>query len=390
MKMSTLFVKFWYDEHGVLVHYLFVTIHVDEGQLIAQCGTKTYEWFISELKKHVKNADLSLQYERFLGMDIKQSADNNYINISHETYIADKLSEYQKPFKTPMLNTINLRTAAPNADNKSLLPITGTLRFPADRARPDVLSSVGEVSCGGAKSPSDLHVQTADRICNYLSSTKTLSLVLGGDENLFKFAYVDASYNQEAKSLSRLGACIFYNLTSGAVWSMSRTSLCRSEKYEHFSDGEESDVEHEDSTLSHSSCESELNTIVALGQEVVYQRKVDRTLKLSCADACVPVLVDSKSAILLCKTLKSTNKTKHINLRINYIRELINARIISLHFIVSEENVADMLTKALPTVRFERHTNILMHGHNGISPFQHESIQTMEQVYATIGVDGTF
>ena len=129
---------------------------------------------------------------------------------------------------------------------------------------------------------------------------------------------------------------------------------------------------------------------MAVGQEIEYQREIDRTLKLSCADTCVPVLVDSKSAILLCNTLKSTTKTKHINLRINYIRELINARIISLHFIVSEENVADLLTKALPTVRFERHTNILMRGHNGINPLQHESVQTMEQIYAVIDANSTF
>jgi hypothetical protein len=385
--MSTLFYKYWYDADGKVIDYLFITIHVDDGQLVAQCGTTTYDWFIAEFKKYVRNAELSLTYERFLGMDIKQSEDNNYFDISHETYIEDKLREYQKPFKTPMLNTINLRTATPNQNNKSLLPITGTLRFPADRARPDILAAVGEVSCGGAKFPSDLHVQTADRICNYLLHTKSLCLRLGGEEISEKFAYVDASYNQEAKSLSRIGACMFYNLTSGAVWSISRNSLCRDQKYEHFSDDEDTDVEHNDSTLSHSSCESEINGIVAVGQEVEFQREVDKALKLECADKCVRVLVDSKSAILLCKTLKSPNKTKHINMRINYIRELINARIISLHFIGTDANVADMLTKALPTVVYERHSKIIMHGHNGISPFNSDSVYSMEQIYTMIELE---
>ena len=118
-----------------------------------------------------------------------------------------------------------------------------------------------------------------------------------------------------------------------------------------------------------------------------YQREIDKALKLECADKCVKVLVDSKSAILLCKTLKAPNKTKHINMRINYIRELINARIISLHFIMSEKNVADMLTKALLCERFDRHNSILMHGHNGISPFEQEGVMTMEEVNLMIEKD---
>ena len=87
------------------------------------------------------------------------------------------------------------------------------------------------------------------------------------------------------------------------------------------------------------------------------------------------------------QTLKSPNKTKHINMRINYIRELINARIISLHFIGTDANVADMLTKALPTVVYERHSKIIMHGHNGISPFNSDSVYSMEQIYTMIELE---
>ncbi len=55
---------------------------------------------------------------------------------------------------TPMLNTMNLRTAAANNNNSSLLPITGKLRFVADRCRPDVLVATGEIFRGGDKNPS--------------------------------------------------------------------------------------------------------------------------------------------------------------------------------------------------------------------------------------------
>ena len=75
------------------------------------------------------------------------------------------------------------------------------------------------------------------------------------------------------------------------------------------------------------------------------------------------VYVDNKSAIQLCKLLKITSKVKHINVRIQYIREQINNRVVELVFIPTELNVADILTKALHTTLHERHTDLLLHGH---------------------------
>ena len=61
--------------------------------------------------------------------------------------------------------------------------------------------------------------------------------------------------------------------------------------------------------------------------------------------------------------LKVNSKVKHINVKIHYIRELINSRVVELYFVPTEYNVADVLTKALAGDRHERHTNILLCGH---------------------------
>ena len=91
--------------------------------------------------------------------------------------------------------TVNLRTAKPNPENESLLPIiTGTLRYLADRTRPDILVATGSMSTGGATNPSDDHVAAAERTINYLMQYPNLGLVLGGATPLSIFAYADASY----------------------------------------------------------------------------------------------------------------------------------------------------------------------------------------------------
>ena len=49
-------------------------------------------------------------------------------------------------------------------------------------------------------------------------------------------------------------------------------------------------------------------------------------------------------------------------MRINYIRECINKKIVEIAFIKGEKNVADMLSKPLPPEVFERHRKHLLEG----------------------------
>jgi hypothetical protein len=81
----------------------------------------------------------------------------------------------------------------------------------------------------------------------------------------------------------------------------------------------------------------------------------------------VPTIIfcDNKSAIELTRTLKQTHKSKHINMRINFIRECINAQLIEILFVVTDENTADALTKPLPIDSYKRHVDHIMNGYNG-------------------------
>ena len=79
----------------------------------------------------------------------------------------------------------------------------------------------------------------------------------------------------------------------------------------------------------------------------------------------VKIFVDNKSAIELCRVLKTTHQVKHINVRIHYINDLIVRGILELLFVPGEYNVADILTKGLPRESHERHGEVLLHGHDG-------------------------
>jgi hypothetical protein len=55
----------------------------------------------------------------------------NQVLLSQKTNIEQKgwIQTTSKEVRNPMSNTINLRIAKPNPENKLLLPITGTLRY---------------------------------------------------------------------------------------------------------------------------------------------------------------------------------------------------------------------------------------------------------------------
>ncbi len=83
----------------------------------------------------------------------------------------------------------------------------------------------------------------------------------------------------------------------------------------------------------------------------------------------IKVYVDNTSAIKLMETIKVNNRVKHINMRINFIREMVLSQFIELHFVPTDFNVADMLTKPLSVEKFLRLRDILMRGHGGVEPY---------------------
>jgi hypothetical protein len=347
---TTLFMK-TYDKNN----YMIIVIHVDDG-LMVSTNNKYIDEFMMDMNKRFKTT-LYDPTQIYLGMEIQRQ--DQYIHIHQKMYIDSLRNDYshRSDESTPMNSNYNLRKEQPNENNESLLPIIGKLRYLCDRTRPDILLSVGETSTGGTVNPSDMHINTSKRILNYLFSTDTKKLKLGGNYISF-FGYCDASYITTGNSHSRLGGCLFLGHDSGSIY-----NICVN-----------------DTIVSHSSCEAEIKAIDKAILSIIHIKDILLFMNIDIPDATI-LYCDNKSAIELCKTLKTTNQTKHINMRINFIREKINDRTISIIFVPSEYNVADVLTKPLSDKLFNRHSDILLFGHSTSSTsFHHSSNYTLNEV----------
>jgi hypothetical protein len=198
-------------------------------------------------------------------------------------------------------------------------------------------------------------METSQRVKDYLVSNPDLYIQLGGLGKLSIFGYSDASYITDGNAKSRLGGCVFLNFTSGAIFSFSRNDTIRNVLNKFMS------------ALSHSSTEAEIKALDVLILELLHILDVTR---FAAGDQSLPVKIfcDNKAAGQMFATLKSNNRVKHLNMRIQFVRELIQEGIIAVHFVPTKHNVADMLTKALPRSQFEYLRTILMLGHGGKEP----------------------
>ena len=142
---------------------------------------------------------------------------------------------------------------------------------------------------------------------------------------------------------------MFMNYDSGAIRTFSRNSTTAG------------------TTLSHSSTEAEIKALDEVIREIMHILDMIEFISGKYSEPVI-IYVDNKSAITLMETFKVSNNIKHINLRINFIREMINSKVIELHFVPTEFNVADLLTKPLDVATYLKLRDILMNGHGGKAP----------------------
>jgi hypothetical protein len=285
---------------------------------------------------------------RYLGIDIKRNLDDHTIELSQKPYIVKLLKDQVNPKSSvkhiPLPETVDYSKKGDN----SLPPIldsVGTLRYLADRTRPDLLTAVGSIG-SAASNPTADHVRGVDHIGRYLAATKDKCVTLGGmDTRVDLFGYSDASHLPHGDSKPRLGYCFYLNLESGAVYARS-----------HFA-----------SNVSHSSCESEIFALDETIREAIYLRGFLSELGFK-QDHATVIYTDSTSAKSLIDLFNVGTSSAHIIMRINYLHEQVLLGNIELKYISTDLQVADILTKLLSVPKHELFTEFLLRGHNGKEP----------------------
>ncbi|MGI4673442.1 Ty1/Copia family ribonuclease HI, partial [Klebsiella pneumoniae] len=73
----------------------------------------------------------------------------------------------------------------------------------------------------------------------------------------------------------------------------------------------------------------------------------------------IPIFCDNQSAIAMTGNPVQHSMTKHISIRYHFIREHVEEGDIELHFVPTEQQLADIFTKPLSEATFTRLVNEL-------------------------------
>jgi hypothetical protein len=148
---------------------------------------------------------------------------------------------------------------------------------------------------------------------------------------------VDASLVEDGDSRSQLGHCWRLNSKSG---------FCSTKSTR-------------DTHVSLSSAESELRALkgalvdILWGREFLFELGYEQKRRTK-------IYEDNQAVIDLMGSLRVNARTKHLTKVLNFARDHIRRKDIRMVKVASVENVADMLTKALPLAAFIKHKRTLL------------------------------
>ncbi|XP_065622400.1 secreted RxLR effector protein 161-like [Quercus suber] len=194
-------------------------------------------------------------------------------------------------------------------------------------SRPDIAFSV-EVCARFQAVPKKSHLTAVKRIIRYINGTSDYGIWYSKDSNEYLAGYSDTDWAEcidDRKSTS--GGCFYLgnNLVS-----------CMSKKQ---------------NSVSLSTTEAEYITAGSCCAQLLWMRKLLHDYGITQDTKCV--LCDNISAINLSKNPVQYSKSKHIEIRYYFIRDLVEEKIVYQEFINTDNQEANIFTKPLDGPRFE-------------------------------------
>lgn len=269
-----------------------------------------------------------------LGVRIKYDKDK--ISLDQEHYVDLILKRFGmsdcKSVTTPIDSNEDSKSQSAE-DNKLCdknIPyqrLIGSLMYLVVLTRPDLAYTVSYLSQFN-NCYTEYHWKCAKRVLRYLQGTKSYSLIFTKDDRPL-IGFVDADWASDKSDRKSYTGFVF-KLSGGSIsWKSKKQN-----------------------TVALSSTEAEYMALSEAAKEAIYLRNLlgELTGKLDC----VKVFNDNQSALKLSVNPMFHERTKHIDVRYHFVREVVSNNIIKVDYLSTAEMTADILTKGLKNVKHQK------------------------------------
>ena len=277
----------------------------------------------------------------FLGIHILRDKRNRTIWLTQDAYI-DKIAHKfsiqldGKVAATPM-GLEELLKSEIQATKESIEVYqqkVGSILFAAISTRPDIAFAVSRLARHNLN-PSDIHHRAADRVIQYLYSTRSYAIRLGRNtQKSNKPAEIfigssDASFADNTEDRKSSQGYVLRLYGGPIAWKASKQT-----------------------TVTTSSTEAELLAASEASKEMISAGRLLKSLQIK-LDEPLQLEIDNKQTIRLLveESAKLTTQLRHVDIYQHWLRQEVQNERIKVRWVESKDMVADGMTKALPKVR---------------------------------------
>ncbi|KAM7513703.1 hypothetical protein LguiA_003286 [Lonicera macranthoides] len=267
----------------------------------------------------------------FLGLEVLSDSTGYY--LSQVKYTSDVLARAGltdcKTASTPLDTNVRLTSfdGTPLSDGTLYRQLVGSLVY-LTVTRPDIAYAVHVVSQFMA-APCSTHFDAVIRILRYLKGTVFHGLHYSSKSSLVLRAYSDVDWAGDPTDRRSITGYCFFLGDSLLTW--------RSKKQ---------------SVVSRSSTEAEYRALADTSQELIWLRRLLDELGAP-QDSATTLYCDNRSAIQISHNDVFHERTKHIEIDCHFIRQHIRNLYIRLMPVSSDDQPADLFTKAHQPSRFQ-------------------------------------
>ncbi|PLW28181.1 hypothetical protein PCANC_26987 [Puccinia coronata f. sp. avenae] len=310
----------------------FIHMHVDDGFVVGQSRAEV----LKTLDRIKKSYTIKIQERpaQHLGYTLDWKEDGS-VHV-HQTDFAEKtLYEFNmndaNPVRAPApmnLHKIVASKAAP-IHQKLYQKAVGMLNYLALHTRPDI-TFVTNLLAQFTSNPTKAHWSLVKHLLRYIKGTKSMGILytLTSDPNNGICGWADADYAT---------LIVTKKSTSGYVITMYGNPICWSAKKQ--------------PVVAQSTTEAEFVAINRCAKQLRWLTNLVLNLHIKIR---APILKNNNSgAVIISKEAQLNENTKHIEVRFQYVLELVSKKQLEIQQVPTAKMIADGLTKPLGFIKLE-------------------------------------
>ncbi|GFX93371.1 retrovirus-related Pol polyprotein from transposon TNT 1-94 [Trichonephila clavipes] len=315
-----------YDENNKIVRY--------KARLVARGNTQLRgesfdEVFSPVINFTIKNFDLKImgKTKKLLGIEFEEIGNSLFI---HQRSYIRRLCEIYEKYKYPVSSLpiskgqVLAKLDSPKTSEGTLtVPysnLIGSLSFIAIRTRPKIMYAVNVLSQIQAN-PGIKHWNCFLRLLGYLKYTQEYKLELSKVKSLKLRCYSDSDFATNRDDRVSMGGFITFIDETPAAFKKKSVSL--------------------------STMEAEYVSLTEAAKEFIWLKNLINNKSLNLELSENVMFCDNQAAISFSKSPVENYRTKHIDVRYHFLRNLIYDKVFQIKNIGTKNNLADIFTKPM-------------------------------------------